>query len=123
MVLPKLVFSNLSVHRVRAALTISAIALSVSLVVAVTTGYNSSIAAASKFLGVYMGTADLQITRSKGDPHGTFPESLADDLRKDRRVKLVLTRYGTGSLLLDDKGQKVKGPAIDVIGLRRPQDT
>jgi putative ABC transport system permease protein len=123
MVLPKLVISNLSVHRVRAALTICAIALSVSLVVAVTTGYNSSIAAASKFLGYYMGAADLQVTRSKGDPHGTFSEALADEMRKDRRVQLVLTRYGTGSLLLDEKGKKLPGRPIDVIGVRRPEDT
>ena len=101
--LPKLILSNLSVHRVRSALTISAIALSVSLVVAVTSGYSSSIAAATKFLGVYMGTSDLQITRSKGDPHGTFTESLADALRKDGKVQLALTRYGARSLLLDDK--------------------
>src|SRR3982074_3651670 len=103
MVLSKLVLSNFSVHRARSALTISAIALSVSLVVAVTSGYSSSLAAAQKFLGYYMGTSDLSITRSKGDPHGTFPESLADQLRKDSRVHQALVRYGTGSLLLDDK--------------------
>jgi putative ABC transport system permease protein len=123
MILPKLVLSNLAVHRIRAALTISAIALSVSLVVAVTTGYNSAIAAATKFLGYYMGTSDLQVTRSKGDPHGTFSEKIADQLRSDSRVKLVITRYGGESLLLDDKGRKLAGRPIDVIGLRRPQDT
>src|SRR5437762_14154448 len=114
MLLPKLVLSNLSVHRVRAGLTISAIALAVSLVVAVTTGYNSAIAAASKFLGYYMGSSDLQVTRSKGDPHGTFSEKIADQLRSDPRVKLVVTRYGTESLLLDDKGKRLAGRAIAV---------
>jgi putative ABC transport system permease protein len=123
MVLRKLVLSNFSVHRARSALTISAIALSVSLVVAVTSGYSSSLAAAQKFLGYYMGTSDLSITRSKGDPHGTFPEALADQLRKDSRVQQALTRYGTGSLLLDDKGKKIPGRPVDLIGLRRPEDT
>ena len=123
MVLRKLVLSNFSVHRARAALTISAIALSVSLVVAVTTGYASSIAAAQKFLGFYMGTADLSITRSKGDPHGTFPQSIVNDLRADPQVKLALIRYGSGSLLLDAKGKKIPGRPVDLIGLRRPEDT
>src|SRR5258706_7636306 len=69
-----------------------------------------------------MGSSDLQITRSKGDPHGTFPESVADDLRKDPRVKQALTRYGTGSIILNDKGKRVPGHEVDVIGVRRPQD-
>ena len=123
MVLRKLVLSNFAVHRARAALTISAIALSVSLVVAVTTGYASSIAAAQKFLGFYMGTADLSITRSKGDPHGTFPQSIANDLRRDPLVKQALIRYGSGSLLLNAKGEKIPGRPVDLIGLRRPDDT
>src|SRR5260370_19419099 len=120
MVLRKLVLANLAVHRMRAALTVSAIALSISLVVAVTSGYASAIAAAEKFLGYYMGSADLQITRSKGDPHGTFPESIATDLRADPQVEQVLSRYGTGSLLLSDKGKKIPGRPVDVIGLRLP---
>src|SRR5258706_8099291 len=121
MILPRLVLSNLAVHRVRAALTISAIALAISLVVAVTSGYASSRAVAEKFLSFYMGSSDPQITRSKGDPHGTFPESVADDLRKDPRVKQALTRYGTGSIILNDKGKRVPGHEVDVIGVRRPQ--
>src|SRR5205823_1366071 len=83
MILLRLVLSNLAVHRVRGALTVAAIALSVSLVVAVTTGYSSSLAAATKFLGFYMGTSDLTIGRGKGDPGGTFPETLANELRAD----------------------------------------
>jgi putative ABC transport system permease protein len=122
MVLPRLVLSNLAVHRMRAALTISAIAVAISLVVAVTSGYASSRAVAVKFLGYYMGTSDLQITRSKGDPHGTFPESVADELRKDPEVAQALTRYGTGSIILNDKGKRVPGHEVDVTGVRRPQD-
>jgi putative ABC transport system permease protein len=123
MVLRKLVISGFSVHRIRAGLTISAIALSVSLVVAVTTGYSSSIAAAQKYLGFYMGNFDLSISRSKGDPHGTFSESLANDLRRDSQVALVLTRYGSSSLLLDEAGKRIPMRPAEVIGLRRPEDT
>src|SRR5258706_15541034 len=113
MFLPRLVFSNLAVHRVRAALTISAIALAISLVVAVTSGYASSKAVAEKVLGFYMGSSDLQITRSKGDPHGTFPESVADDLRKDPRVKEAGTGYGRGSVILNEKGKRGPGHEVE----------
>src|SRR4051812_7713229 len=123
MLLPKLVLSNLSVHRVRAALTVAAIALSVSLVVAVTTGYSSALAAATKYLGVYMGTADLTISRGKGDPHGTFTQTIADDLRADPKVALVLSRFGTGTNLLDDAGKRLPGRLVDIVGVQRPADT
>src|SRR5205085_4820924 len=63
--LRKLVISNFSTHRIRAALTISAIALAVSLVVAVTSGYKSAEGAAFRFLNLYMGATDAQISRSE----------------------------------------------------------
>ena len=122
MFLRKLILSNLSVHRARFALTVAAVALSVSLVVSVTTGFTSMVAVAEKYLGEHMGTSDLAVTRSKGDPHGTFPQSVADDLGRDPRVKSVLVRYESGSLLLDAKGQKLPGRPVELIGIRRPGD-
>ena len=124
MVLPKLVLSNFAVHRARAALTIAAIALSVSLVVAVTTGYASMIGAAEQFLGVYMGTSDLSVTHSKGDPHGTFSQSFADMLRADSQATKVLSRYGTGTTVFDETGKSTSGfRSVDLIGIVRPEDT
>ena len=61
-VIAKLAFSNLAVRRVRAGLTVAAITLSVSLVVAVTTGYASLEAAAYQFLNQYMASTDATIS-------------------------------------------------------------
>ena len=58
MVLRRLAISNLLTHRVRTALTVAAIALSVSLVVAVTSGYASAEGAAHHYLNKYLGSAD-----------------------------------------------------------------
>jgi ABC-type antimicrobial peptide transport system permease subunit len=63
MVLSKLAISNFLAHRVRLALTVAAIALSVSLVVAVTSGYASAESAAEQFLSRFIGTVDAEVTR------------------------------------------------------------
>src|SRR5436190_24380923 len=87
----RLVLSNFSTHRIRAALTIAAIAFSVSLVVATTSGYLSVEETARQFFSRYMGAADVQITR-KNDPHGGVKESLVDELAKDPDVRGVVAR-------------------------------
>lgn len=122
MVLRKLVLSNLLVHRVRAILTIAAIALSVSLVVSVSTGYSSAQGAAKKLLSQYMSTCDLQVTRSKGDPHGSFPDSIAKDLAGDPQAVAALGRYESESMLLDAQGKRVAGHPVFVNGIKRPED-
>ncbi|MGA2501843.1 MAG: hypothetical protein ABSH20_29225, partial [Tepidisphaeraceae bacterium] len=57
----KLVRANFRHHRVRLTLTVLAIALSVSLVVAVTSGYASAEAAFHKHFAEYVGATDLEI--------------------------------------------------------------
>ena len=89
MVLTRLALSNFSTRKVRVVLTIAAIALSVSLVVSVTSGYASVEAAAFKFLSMYMGTHDAQLTRT-GDLRGGIRESVCDELVADPDVKGVL---------------------------------
>ena len=61
MPLTKLVLSNLKSRKVRTALTIAAVALALSLVVAVTSGYKSADAAIYEYLVTYMGSTDAQI--------------------------------------------------------------
>src|SRR5262245_28162434 len=100
MYLRKLAISNFSAHRIRVALTITAIALAVSLVVAVTSGYKSVEGAANRFLNQYMGATDVQISRVN-DPHGGVTESVIAELRKDPDVKNVIGRLEAASQLLD----------------------
>ena len=92
MFIRKLVLSNLLARKSRASLTVAAVALSVSLVVSVTSGYASVEAMAYNFAARYMGSADLIITR-RGIASNLFSESLVDELRKDPEVKRVTGRH------------------------------
>ncbi len=122
MFLRKLVLSNLAQRKPRVALTVTAIALSVSLVVAVTSGYASIEAAAFRFLNSYLGSTDAQISRMN-DPHGGVRESLEAELQKDPQVKGVTGRLEMEAGLVDAAGSPVKGRPAQVIGIRRPGDT
>ncbi|MGH7178797.1 MAG: FtsX-like permease family protein [Tepidisphaeraceae bacterium] len=83
--------SSLFVHRARAYLTVAAVALSVSLVVAVTSGYASLDAAARKFMGQFLGTWDAQITRPT-DPGPGVDVGLIDLLEGDPAVRRAVGR-------------------------------
>ena len=121
MVLRKLAFSNFAVHRVRAILTIAAIGLSVSLVVAVTSGYASGEAAAFKYLANFIGTTDAHITR-QGDIHGYIQEGIIRQIAQDPDVERIDGRLEMESGLLDKSGKPLVGPAAQIIGIRRPED-
>ena len=66
------------------ALTVAAIALAVSLVVAVTSGYASLDAAARKFMGQFLGTWDAQVARPT-DPPSADELKMLRALDPDRR--------------------------------------
>jgi putative ABC transport system permease protein len=121
MVLRRLAISNFTARKSRVALTVAAIALSVSLVVSVTSGYASVEAAAFKFLSTYLGAHDAQITRSY-DPHKGIDESLLAQLRADRDVKSLTARLELETGLIDTTGRTVPGRPASVIGIRRPDD-
>ncbi|HSV14577.1 MAG TPA: ABC transporter permease, partial [Tepidisphaeraceae bacterium] len=121
MVVRKLAVSNLSVHRMRVALTVAAIALSVSLVVSVTSGYSSLAGAAEKFMARFMGSADAMVTH-QGDPHANIPESVVWDMRKDPDVKRVTGRLELESGLVNAKGEPIAARPAQIIGVRRPED-
>src|SRR5277367_1254453 len=103
MVIRKLAVSNLLVHRARSLLTIAAIALSVSLVVSVTSGYASVEAMAYRFTARYMGSADAVITR-RGAASGNFAESIIDEIRQDPDVKRITGRLEVDNITTDEKG-------------------
>src|SRR5262249_35168285 len=119
--IPRLVMSNLRVHKVRAALTIAAIALAVSLVVAVTSGYSSARAAAQKVLSIYLGTTDATITR-ENDPGGGIDEDLLESIRQDPAVEYVNGRLEIEAHLLKRDGNPIFARAVQVVGVNRPQD-
>jgi putative ABC transport system permease protein len=136
MVLFRLAISNFKVRRIRMLLTVAAIALSVSLVVAVTSGYKSLQGAALKFLDRYMGAADAMIT-STDEMQGVVPEDLVKQLRADPDVRQVSGRLESDREM--DRAAGHAGPArsperlaagavppdkiyVELIGVRRPDD-
>ena len=121
MVIRKLILSNLASRKTRAALTTAAIALSVSLVVSVTSGYASVEAAVYKYLNLYMGTVDVEIVRANDPSLGTSDE-LLNRLRADPDVLRVDGRYETGGTLAQADGTPSE-KRVAIIGVRRPQDT
>src|SRR4051812_31992043 len=121
MVIRKLILANLSSRKARAALTVAAIALSVSLVVSVTSGYASVEAAVNKYLNQYMGTVDVEIVRANDPSLGTS-DALIAQIRGDPDVVRVDGRYETGGTLARADGTP-SDSRVAIIGVRRPQDT
>ncbi|MBC8105794.1 MAG: ABC transporter permease [Anaerolineae bacterium] len=122
MLLRKLAISNFAVRKARVVLTIAAIAMSVSLVVAVTTGYASVEAAARKFLGQYLGAWDAQITRPT-DPKPGVDVAWIDQLRADPAVRRAVGRLESDIAMLNKDGKPAEGGRhASVFGIDRSSD-
>src|SRR4051812_8342344 len=121
MPLNKLVFSNLSTRKVRTALTLAAVALAVSLVVAVTTGYKSAEAAIYEYMVTYLGATDAQIG-NKADYHDGVKESLVAQVRDDPQVRNAVGRLETDTGLVDKEGKTILSRVAQLIGVDRPAD-
>src|ERR1700722_5154099 len=119
----RLSFTTLAARPIRAALTAMAIALSVSLVVAVTSGYASVESAALAYLNRYLGRADAQITRPGEITDGPVPEQLYVQLATDPAIPRVTERLEVHADLIDKDGQPVSKSVFRVTGLQRPQDS
>ena len=119
MVLRKLAVSNFLMRKVRVALTVAAIALSVSLVVAVTSGYASAVEAAHFYLNRFLGATDVLVTRQG---YTSFPQSIVEQLERDPDVSAVNPRLDTSTGLVDARGELVSNGGAQIVGLRRPQD-
>ena len=117
----RLALSNFRVHKVRFALTVAAIALSVSLVVSVTSGYACVQGAAEKFFDKFVGSIDATIFKVS-DNRGAMSEKLVADLESDPDVTRVTERLET-ELALVDPAAFLTGRVAQVSGIRRPQDT
>jgi ABC-type antimicrobial peptide transport system permease subunit len=118
----KLVISNLVTRKVRAGLTIAAVALSVSLVVSVTTGYSSVLGAVNKYVEKYLGSIDAQVSRTN-DPRGPVSAKVVDALRADPAVRRADGRAEIATPLTHADGKAADGRMATVIGVDRPRDT
>ncbi len=137
MFLFRLTLSTFKVRKMRMLLTLAAIALSVSLVVAVTSGYKSLQASALTFLNRYMGAFDAVISPSN-DLQGFVPEKLVKDVAADPAVRLAIGRLESSRTLERAPGAAApqKNPdrvpsgaipadkiGVNLLGVRRPDDT
>ena len=117
----KLAVNNLVARQARVALTVAAIALSVSLVVSVTSGYASLQAAALKFFETYLGNTDATIAAVSGG--ADVPESLVARIRADARVKQAVGRLETDvPLIVPDAAEEDRSKVVEVNGISRPDD-
>jgi ABC-type lipoprotein release transport system permease subunit len=125
MVLWRLLISTLAFRKVRAALTIAAVALSISLVVAITSGYASAEAALQQFVRYYVGSSNIEIS-PKGDPDQVFTEGLIDELGKDPAVRQAVGRLETDAVVEKEKEKEVgESPShvmVAAIGVQLPGD-
>ena len=87
----RLALANFVQRRARFALTIAAVALSVALVVAITSGFASVERSIRGFVEDFIGAVDFEITDAN-DPLPALPPSVVDGLRADPRVDKITTR-------------------------------
>jgi len=119
----KLALSTFTVRKIRTALTLLAIAFSVALVVATTSGYSSVEASAFRFLDQMLGQTDVVVERDN-DTRGGVEESIAELLRADPDVAILTARFQHVSMV-NDKAGKVridKTPMARIVGVKRPGD-
>src|SRR5215218_7928640 len=115
MILLKLALSNFRVHKIRFALTVAAIALSVSLVVSVTSGYASAQGAAEMFFDRFVGSIDSVLFKGSGDP---MPEAIAEEMERDPDVAGIIERLET-DLPLVAAGGTTPAQVAQITGIRR----
>ncbi len=121
MVVAKLAYSNFTTRRSRTALTLCAIALSVSLIISVTSGYASIEAAILRFFGMYMGSFDAQITHT-GNQRSGVPGSVVGQLNADPQVRSAVGRLETDSALIGKDGKSVASRTAIVVGIDPDSD-
>ncbi len=120
-IVARLAYSNFINRKSRTALTLCAIALSVSLIVSVTTGYSSVEAAIMRFFSMYMGSFDAQITH-EGNQRAGIPGGVVDQLNADSDVRSAVGRLETESALISPDGKSMASQAAIVVGVDPSRD-
>jgi len=119
MAIPKLIFSELRHRKARTLLTVLAIALSVSLVVAVTTGYSSVRATIFKYFLEYVGRTDVEIRNRSGE----IDQDEIREVLSDKDVLHAVGRLEVKTGLIDNEGRPLKEQAAATfIGIKLPDD-
>jgi len=124
MAVSKITWSSLLSRKARLILTVLAIGLSVSLVIAVTSGYSSAEAAVIRYFAEFMGSTDIKVSKEVGQP-GNIKEGIVDALNRDRDVRMAVGRLETDTGIVDINGKPILGHELQtatLIGVKLPQD-
>ncbi len=124
MAVSKITLSSLTQRKARLILTVLAIALSVSLVIAVTSGYASAEAAVHHFFTEFMGSTDVKVRPEMGHA-GNIKEEVLDDFRGDGDVQNVVGRLEGDTNIVDLSGKPIPGHEYQIaslIGVSLPDD-
>ncbi|HEV8604278.1 MAG TPA: FtsX-like permease family protein [Tepidisphaeraceae bacterium] len=124
MAVSKITWSSVVSRKARLVLTVLAIGLSVSLVIAVTSGYASAEAAVARFFTEFMGSTDIKVSREPGQ-QGNIRESIVEGLARDRDVKMAVGRLELDTNIVDINGKPIPGHELQtatLIGVRLPHD-
>ena len=116
MAISKLALSTFVNRKARVALTVAAIALSVSLVVAVTSGYASAEVAARAFIAQFLGSTDFAIERAN-NAEGGVNDAVVQHLRDDPAVRRVVARIEIKTRLIGPDGKVLLGQPADLRGV------
>jgi putative ABC transport system permease protein len=112
----RLAFANFIARRARFALTILAVALSVSLVVAITSGYASLERAIRSYVDDYIGSTDFELTQPD-DPLPGIAAGVIEKLRADPRVSKITARVEAFVTPLDDTGRPIAAARTMLFGI------
>lgn len=118
MVLRKLAISNFRNRKIRFGLTIAAVALSVSLVVSVTSGYSSLEATVLHFMTSFIGKTDVHLSSTAGQKN--VPMNIVEMLRADPEVVKITGRLESNSLVLNIHGGPIGTGPSQIIGVEDP---
>ena len=118
MVIPKLAIAQFKTRRARTSShALRDRALSVSLIVSVTSGYASVEHAIQRFFSMYMGSFDAQITR-QNDQRGSVPGSIVDQLNQPTPASATPSAGSKPSRsLIGHDGKMVTAHAAMIVGI------
>jgi putative ABC transport system permease protein len=108
--------ANFRARKVRFTLTILAVAISVAMVVSITSGYASFERGIRIFVEDFIGTVDFEVTRPD-DPRPAIPPDLVQAMRDDPRVAKVTTRIEVFATPIDSRGVPIQAARAMLYGI------
>ncbi|MBI1371352.1 MAG: FtsX-like permease family protein [Phycisphaera sp.] len=118
MVILRLAIANLKRTKMRAALTIGAVAAAVSLVVVITSAFASLQQVAYSLLDEYYSAVDVAVAPTNNAD--VIHMDLVRAMEKDDRVNEVRVSLEVSSLMVDNKGNRLAPWPVKLRGLRDP---